>query len=301
MRALVLLLVLNWLSAAPAVIAADQISFNADRAWEHLLAQCAFGPRVPGSQGHENCLRYLERSLRETSSDLTLQSFRAKPTGAPDTVRLTNLSARFGPTGRPVLLGAHWDTRPWADCDPDSANHSVPILGANDGASGVAVLLTLAEIFAAAPPPIPVEVALFDCEDHGIAGDPLSWCLGSRRFAESLVPPFPRAVIIVDIVGGKDLLICRESISEEYSGWLNDLIFETAQAMGLWGFENRVCYTTYDDHVPFLEAGLPAVDLVDMHYPQWHTLQDVPEACSKESLEEVGSLLIEILYGGALQ
>ena len=275
--------------------------FDADRAWEHLLAQCAFGNRVPGGEGHSRCSDYLDRSLRATGGMTYLHRFRGKPLGAADSIWMTNISARFGSAGRQILLGAHWDTRRWADQEPDSTKHNTPILGANDGASGVAVLLVLAELMGELPPPLPVEIVLFDGEDQGTEGDPESWCLGSREHARRIIPPGPRAVVIVDIVAGKDLLICREAISEEFAGWLNDLLFDTAESMRLFGFENRVCYTIFDDHVPFLQMGIPAVDLVDMHYPQWHTLRDVPDACSKESLEQVGMLLVEFLYGGALR
>lgn len=276
--------------------------FPQDRAWSHLLAQCGFGPRVPGSRGHALCLAYMEKNLRAAGgADLTRSEFRARIPAARDSVTLINLSARFGPPGPPLLLGAHWDTRPWSDRDPDSTRRELPILGANDGASGVAVLLALAEVMGAHPPPIPVQIALFDGEDQGREGDEADYLLGSRRFARDLVPPFPRAVIIVDIVGGRDLHICREAYSEEMAGWLNAILFGRARELGLTGFEDRVCYAVYDDHVPFLERRIPAVDIVDMHYPEWHTQADVPRACSPESLGQVGLLLIDFLYGGSLQ
>lgn len=274
--------------------------FDQARAWEHLLAQCDFGPRVPGNEGHARCRAYIAETLRNAGGVVVLQEFRARPMGFSAEVEMTNLIARFGPPGRPVLLGAHWDTRAWADEDPDSTRRDEPILGANDGASGVAVLLALAEGFARAAPPIPVEIVLFDGEDQGNHGVPESWCLGSREYARRLVGPGPSAAIIVDIVGGAQLRICREEYSQTYSGWLNDLVFGRAQALGLQGFEDRVCYVVYDDHVPLLERGIPAVDLVDMHYPQWHTHQDVPGSCSPGSLGQIGTLLVDLVYGGVL-
>ena len=183
-----------------------------------------------------------------------------------------------------MLLGAHWDTRPWADQDPDSANLNRPISGANDGASGVAVLLALAGVMGKTPPPIPVRIVLFDGEDQGKEGNEAGYLLGSRECARRISQPVPEAVIVVDLVGGRDLHICREGYSEEMAGWLNQILFERARTLGLAGFEDRVCYTILDDHVPFLERGIPAVDLVDMHYPQWHTVQDAPGACSPGKL-----------------
>ncbi|MBD3162671.1 MAG: M28 family peptidase [Candidatus Eisenbacteria bacterium] len=294
--------ILRWvlpLLAFPAW-AGDLPDFDTPRAWEHLIAQCRFGPRVPGSEGHRRCAAYLEETLRATGGDVVLQPFRTRPEGFPEEVEMTNVLARFGPSGPPILLGAHWDTRRWADEDPDSTRRDEPILGANDGASGVAVLLALAERFATAPPPVAVEIALFDGEDQGSHGSPESWCLGSREHVRRRVGTAPRIAIIVDIVGGEDLRICREEYSETYAPWLNDLIFARAQALGLQAFEDRVCYSVYDDHVPFLERGVPAVDLVDMHFPQWHTHEDVPGSCSPESLGQIGTLLVDLVYGGAL-
>ena len=274
--------------------------FDSARAWEHLIAQCRFGPRHPGGEGHALCRAYLEETLREAGGEVVSQPFRAHPPRFAGPVEMANLLARFGPPGRPILLGAHWDTRRWADLDPDSTRRDEPILGANDGASGVAVLLALAERFAADPPPIAVEIALFDGEDQGVDGSPETWCLGSREYVRRLVGPGPRAVIIVDIVGGADLRICREEHSQRHAAWLNDLVFSRAKALGLQGFEDRVCYAVIDDHVPFLERGIPAVDLIDMHFPQWHTHQDVPGSCSPESLGQIGTLLVDLVYGGAL-
>ncbi len=276
-------------------------TFPQERAWAHLQAQCDFGPRVPGTAGHARCLAYLERILRATGGEVSRQSFRSRIPASRDSVTLVNLSARFGPAGPPLLLGAHWDTRPWSDRDPDSTKREMPILGANDGASGVAVLLTLAEEMGRRPPPIPVLIVLFDAEDQGREGDELDYLLGSRMAARNLVPPYPRAVVVVDIVGGRELHICREAYSEEMAGWLNNLLFGRARDLGLQGFEDRVCYAVYDDHIPFLERGIPAVDIVDMHFPEWHTQSDAPSACSPESLGQVGHLLVDLIYGGSLQ
>jgi glutaminyl-peptide cyclotransferase len=263
-----------------------------------LTTQCSFGPRVPGTPAHERCLTYLEETLRASAGNVSLQRFRAKTDASPDTVTLTNLSARFGPPGAGVLFGAHWDSRPWADHDPDSANWGRPILGANDGASGVAVLLALATMLRQAPPPTPVQIVLFDGEDQAKEGNESGYLLGSRECARGLLPPMPTAVIVVDLVGGRELHVCREGYSDQFAGWLNDVLFGRARALGLSGFEDRVCYSILDDHLPFLDVGIPAVDLVDMHFPQWHTVQDVPGVCSQESLGQCGRLLADFLYGG---
>jgi len=276
--------------------------FDSARAWEHLTAQCRLGPRVPGTAGHAACLSYLERTLAATGGETLVHPFKAIVADRADTMELANVVARFGPPGQQaLLLGAHWDTRPRAEKDRDPTHRDRPILGANDGASGVAVLLTLAELFADVPPPILVEIVLFDGEDQGREGHTTDYALGSQEHARRLVSPGPQAVIILDMVGGVDLHICREGQSEQYAGWLNDILFSRALALGLSGFDDRVCYSIYDDHVPFLQAGVPAVDLVDMHYRQWHTHLDVPEFCSQQSLAQVGALLVDFLYGGSLR
>jgi hypothetical protein len=293
-RVLLILVLLPWgeVEAAPA--------FDAARAWTHLEAQCAFGPRVPGTEAHARCLAYLEEALRATGGEVALLPFQAPAPGRADSIEMTNLRARFGGSGAPLLLGAHWDTRAWADRDPDPSQRSRPVLGANDGASAVAVLLVLAEAFGRESPPHPVEIAFFDGEDQGREGDERSYCLGSQAYAGALGSR-PRAVIILDLVGAKDLHICREEYSEANAPWLNDLLFSRARDMGLAGFEDRVCYGVFDDHVPFLERGIPAVDLVDMHYREWHTAGDTPGACSSESLRQLGDLLVGIVYGGTLR
>jgi hypothetical protein len=170
---------------------------------------------------------------------------------------------------------------------------SKPIL-ANDGQRRVPHAAEIME----GSCPVPVEIALFDGEDQGRRKRD-RYLLGSREGPR--MTPRPAAVIILDIVGGKELHICREGYGEERAGWLNQILFGRAALLGLSGFDDRVCYTVLDDHVPFLRRGLPAVDLVDMHYPQWHTSKDVPEACSPSSLGQCGRLMADFVYGGALR
>jgi glutaminyl-peptide cyclotransferase len=274
--------------------------FPAARAMGHLIAQCEFGPRVPQTDAHRNCLAYFEKVLRDAGAYVSTYHFRVPTDASPDSVSMANVTARFGPSGPPVILGAHWDSRPWADRDKDTARRTRPIVGANDGASGVAVLLTLAEVMRRTPPPIPVEIALFDGEDQGRAENAAGFAIGSRIYAGRLISA-PRAVIVLDMVGGKGLRICREGYSEESAPWLNDILFGRARDLGLAGFEDQVCHAVVDDHYPFLERGIPAVDLVDMDYPAWHTGEDVPRSCSEESLGQTGRLLLDFLYGGSLQ
>jgi len=219
---------------------------------------------------------------------------------------ITNILARFNPPARKhVLLLAHYDTRAIADQDPDPGNRSKPILGANDGASGVAVLLMLADIFARDVPPIGVDLLLVDAEDQGRSGDLDNFCLGTKAFLpemnELLGGVRPQYAVLVDMVGDAEL-----TLPIEYNSWrgarkLVSRIWNLARDLGYSQFRFEMGAQIYDDHVPLLEAGIPAVDIIDFDYPNteknyWHTLEDTPDKCSAESLEVVGTVLTTLIY-----
>ncbi|RJP73772.1 MAG: M28 family peptidase [Candidatus Zixiibacteriota bacterium] len=295
MKSLIFTIVFLALGVIPAARAAD---FDAARAWDQLLAQCAFGPRNPGSDGHQECLHYLEAELKKYAPVVERQTFSAVQPVTKEPLRLTNLIARFpGPGTRRVLLCAHWDTRPWADQDPNPENRDEPILGANDGASGVAVLLEIARCLAAEPPPVGVDIVLFDGEDMGREGHLEEYLLGSREYAASLSPPLPEAAILLDIVGGKGMRIPRELYSLQKARRLQEEIYAIARRLNQYVFVNEQGSAVYDDHIPLLEAGIPAVDLIDFSYPYWHTLQDVPANCSPKALEAVGKVVLAWVRG----
>jgi Zn-dependent M28 family amino/carboxypeptidase len=202
-----------------------------------------------------------------------------------------DLLAKFGPSGEPpILLGTHYDTRPLADQDPVAPDLAVP--GANDGASGVAVLLELARVLPSEPPDSPVWLAFFDGEDGGRI-DELPWIIGSTAFADSLSVT-PEAVVIVDMVGDADLQLPIEANSDPV---LAAEIWDLAAEMGMPAFQAPGRHRLVDDHMPFLELGIPAVDIVDFDYPYWHTTQDTLDKVSAESLEQVGRVLEAWLAG----
>jgi Zn-dependent M28 family amino/carboxypeptidase len=215
----------------------------------------------------------------------------------------TNIRARFGQgnVGR-ILLTAHWDTRPTADQDADLENREKPILGANDGASGVAVLLEIASILEKNPPPVGVDIILFDLEDVGTSGVPDSWSLGAQHFAKNHLDVSRYSYgINVDMVGDAQLEISREGNSALHAGSVLDRVFSTARLLGIPEFVNEPGHEIYDDHIPLIEAGLPAVNLIDFDYPDasnsyWHTLQDTPDKCSARSLKAVGTVVLHIIY-----
>jgi len=233
--------------------------------------------------------------LGEFGASVSLQPFEgALSTG--DTLRLVNIIGNFNVgASKRILLAAHYDTRPVADMDPDPANRLTPIIGANDGASGVAVLLEIARALGGAKPPVGVDIVFFDGEDYGESGRPWDFCLGSSWFADNLKGYRPAAAIIVDMVGDSDLRIPREGYSSAASGRLVDELFGIAARLGVEQFANEAGHTIIDDHLPFIRAGIDAVDLIDFDYPYWHTVADTPDKCSPESLEAVGRVLLEYI------
>ena len=197
----------------------------------------------------------------------------------------------------PLSSKAAADTRPWADNDPNPAHHQTPILGANDGASGVAVLLEIAAHLKNNPPPVGVDIVLFDGEDSGTSGDNASWCKGSDYFAKHLF--FSQkysAAILLDMIGDADLEIPVEQHSKLYAPQIVSRVWNLAERLGIHQFTKKEGMAVIDDHVPLLRAGIPAIDLIDFDYPYWHTIEDTPDKCSAESLEAVGSVLMEFIY-----
>jgi len=200
------LLLLILFSAVVESCAAEKPAFNADSAWKYLLAQCAFGPRNPGSEGHRKCGDYLFRELSRFTSRVQEQPFTFTDKRLHKTFDLRNLIADFGPETSPkIILCAHWDTRPRSDMDPNSENREKPILGANDGASGVAVLLEMARLFADTPPSTPVQIIFFDGEDYGRSGENWDYLLGSKYFARNADPAEYKYALLLDLIGDEDL------------------------------------------------------------------------------------------------
>lgn len=273
-------------------------SFDGERAYALLEKQCSFGPRYPGSPGHKACLEFLVSELRQFTADVRLQSFdHSFGLDQQQTARATNVVARLWPDRtRRILLCAHWDTRPWADEDPDPRNRQKPILGANDGASGVAVLLELVRVLHERPPRVGIEIVFFDAEDQGKPGRDATYCVGSRHYARSLPrDDRPEAAILLDMVGDRDLNLFLEGHSYRYARSLADQVWQTARQLGIIEFIPRVQYYVTDDHLPLLELGVPAIDLIDFDYPYWHTLEDTPDKCSPASLEKVGRVLLQVI------
>lgn len=256
------------------------LAFNGSRAFSYLEAQCDFGPRPPGSDNLTRCGDYIISILQQYDWSIETQSWSFLNTS------LRNIIAGAITTPHLVLL-AHYDTRPIADYESDPVNRSKPILGANDGASGVAALLELATIL---PPSVQNSVVLLfvDAEDSGnIDGWP--WIVGSTYFVNSLTTLQKnqiRAAVLLDMMADADLQLKRETSSTPS---LVNTIWQIAADLNYDHlFLDVSGYSLIDDHRPFLDAGIPALDIIDFDYPYWHTLQDTPDKCHPDSLEAVG-------------
>jgi len=274
-----LALVASWYIASFLNVEADSVSFDSSRAYADVQTQVAFGPRIPGSEGHAKVEAWIRTELESAGWAVEIQQM--ERLGHP----IYNIIAKRNDLAPEIILGAHYDTRMIADNDPDSTKRTEPVPGANDGASGVAVLLELARSLPTDT--VPVWLVFFDAEDNGrIAG--WDWILGSRAFVEEISVK-PRAVVIVDMIGDADLNIHLEKNSDVA---IRTEIWSVAEKLGYGDqFINTEKYSMLDDHTPFLEAGIPAVDLIDFDYPYWHTTQDTPDKVSAESLQAVGETL----------
>lgn len=270
-------------------------------AWYYLNQQLGFGPRNPGSPGHRKMIDFLVSELTKYADEVTAREFEVRYEGR--NYAMANVAALFrsanGDKTPFIILGAHFDTRPRAELDPDPAKRALPIMGANDGASGVAVLLEIAGILAGKRPPIPLMLAFFDGEDFGPTAD--SMFLGSRRFAQEVDPSSVKCIILLDMVGDADLDIYIEGNSRRSSPALVSAVWESALRLGYGHvFHNEVLHYILDDHVPFIERGIPAVDIIDFSYPYWHTTLDTADKCSPESLRMVRDVVLHVVFDGDL-
>ncbi len=270
--------------------------FNADSAFEHLEKQCELGVRYPGSDGIELCRDYIVNELTRYNAEIELQKFDVVVN--EEKIDGVNILASFYPQmSRRILLGAHYDTRPWADKEEDLTLHNTPILGANDAASGVAVLLELAEIISAQQPQqFGIDMVFFDLEDMGAYGDNESWCLGSSYFADNFTDPKPEKAIVIDMIGDADLSINMEHSSYHNSPNLVKEVWDIADQLGFNEFKTRITNRIYDDHYPLIAAGINAIVIIDFEYPFWHTLEDTPDKCSPQSLGVVGQTMVNLIY-----
>lgn len=290
------------LAVLAACAAAGHTPFDGEAALAYVRDQVAFGPRVPNTEGHRRTGDWIQAHLARTADSVEVQAFR-HVTAAGDTLRLRNFVGRFRPElPERILLLAHWDTRPAADQSANLADQRRPVPGANDGASGVAVLLGVADVLAAAPPVLGVDLLFVDGEDYGTFAGPdgttgRDVLLGSRHFAASLpADHLPLYAVLLDMVGDADLRIFQEGNSAARAPEVVQRVWETAHGLGYGDvFERAVRHTITDDHIPLLDHGIRAIDVIDFDYPPWHTVDDTPDKVSARSLKIVGDVMVALL------
>jgi glutaminyl-peptide cyclotransferase len=259
------------------------LGFDGNRALEDAISQVNMGPRVPGSTSHQFFIQWLISRLAETEWQTRLQ------VGSVQGQRINNIIAINSNEPPQIIIATHYDNRLLSDNDPDPILRSYPVPGANDGASGVSILLELARVLPLNS--VPVWLVFLDAEDNGNIGD-MDWIMGSRFFVENLQSK-PKAVVILDMVGDRELNIYREKNSDLE---LFNEIWESARLLDYGAFFIDVPkYSLIDDHMPFIRVGIPAVTIIDFDYPYWHTTSDTIDKISEESLTIVGSTILRWL------
>ena len=294
-------------------------NFNADSAYQFVAKQTNFGPRVPETEAHAACAEWLTAKLGEYADTVIVQDFRAKIFNGKG-FDGQNIVGVFHPEAKKrIVLCAHWDSRPYADHDPDEANIYTPIDGANDGASGVGVLLECARLFKAQPLPekLGIDIILFDLEDYGPHTDEAVkyykedvnyWALGSQYWAKHPHVYGYKATygILLDMVGGSNPSFPKEYYSQTYAASVSNKVWRKASDLGYRSFfSNELGSSISDDHLPMNKtAGIPTIDIIDLQpessnecFPEvWHTLNDNLEHIDKNTLGMVGNVLLHVLY-----
>ena len=278
--------------------------FDAAQAMRWIEYQVAAGPRVPGMPGHDTGQAWLVRELKARADSVEVQAFTHVTAGGKK-LQLANIVARFRPADpNRILYVTHWDTRPVAEKDPDSAKRSTPIPGANDGASGTAMLLEVADVLKQMPPSVGVDLLFVDGEDYGSfePEDSLKDVLiGSRWFADHLPAGYhPLFAVLWDMIGGRDQKIYQEGYSVDHAPEVVERVWRAAEDLG-GGLQRMFSplnggYIT-DDHVPLLEKGIRIIDVIGFeNYVEWHhTTQDTPDKVSQETLGQIGRLAVALL------
>jgi hypothetical protein len=271
--------------------------FDGQAAFRYLEAQVGFGPRLPGSEAHRREAAWLDSLLRRRADTLIVQSW-THVTAAGDSLPLTNFVARFRPAAATRLLFlAHWDSRPHTD-SPTSTDSTKPVPGANDGASGVALLLGVADELKREPPSVGVDLLFVDGEDYGdFTKTPNDVLIGSRYYAAHQAPgPQPLYAVLFDLIADKDLQIYQEGNSLVGAPEVVDLVWSTAKERGYAGtFIGTPKHTLIDDHLELQKAGIRAIDVVDFDYPYWHTKDDTIDKVSAASLQIVGDVAVAVV------
>lgn len=281
--------------------------FDEQLAYDYIVKQISFGTRNPNSEGHSQAKFFLLNELKSLANTAFLQTF-IYPSYDGNRLDCANIIASFNPDKKiRILLCAHWDSRPRSEKDKNPENRNKPILGANDGASGVAVLLSLAHILKNKKVDYGIDLVLFDAEDYGKEGDLMNYSIGAKYFAQNK-PDYinPQFAILLDMVGDKEAIFRKEPNSMKFAPDIVNLVWNLASELNLKTFSNELSTPIYDDHIPLGEIGIKVIDIIDADLigadspnPRrnyWHTQNDNLENISKETLGEVGKLLTHLIY-----
>jgi len=281
--------------------------FDANNVYQHIKDQIKFGPRNPNSIAHSAALNYLFSSLSKYTQYVSKQPFTYTGYNG-EVLELTNLIAKFNPQNKNrIMICAHWDSRPRSEHAKDPTKQKLPILGANDGASGVAVILELARILSENKIDYGVDLVLFDGEDYGMESDLANFSLGSKYYSSKLINDiFPTFAVLLDMVGDKDAIFKIEKNSKDYAPDLVDLFWNKAAQIGADKFTTKISLPIYDDHIPLNQAGLRTIDIIDSDLigadspterrNYWHSDKDTIENIGVETLQQVGDVVTNVIY-----
>ncbi len=287
-------------------------SFSGDSAKAYVERQCSFGPRVPGSKAHSECLEWLVAEFWRLGAD-TVCVQRGEANIYDGSLKpIANVIASFNPDAENrILLASHWDSRPYADQDAKESERRTPILGADDGASGVGVLMELARVLGENKPTVGIDIVFFDLEDWGAPDwgekriNANDWCLGSQYWAMHKAGYKAQFGILLDMVGGSNACFYREYFSEHEAKWVNDKVWNEAARLGLGHrFIDSMGGAINDDHNSVMEiGGIPCIDIISYNannesgFPEyWHTHHDDISNISARTLEDVGTVLLNIIF-----
>jgi len=281
------------------------VDFSGNNAYKLVKEQCNFGPRVPGTAAHSQCASWLESTLKQLCDTVIIQEGQVT-TFDGKTLDIKNIIGSFNPSNSDrILLLAHWDCRPWADHDPDPAKRKEPVMGANDAASGVAVLLELARLMKEKKPNIGIDILLVDAEDWGTNDVDDSWALGTQYWAQHqhVQNYSPRFGILLDMVGARGAKFYKEGLSLECAEDVVNQVWDIAQKSGFNSyFDKQIGSYITDDHKVVNEAGIKCIDIIDMRnsstgfFDGWHTTSDTLDRIDQDVLKAVGQVVANVIY-----
>ncbi|UCD95049.1 MAG: M28 family peptidase [Candidatus Zixiibacteriota bacterium] len=275
-------------------------AFNGERAFDYIEKQVSFGPRIPGTENSQKCREYLIDFFDSLGASVDTMAFMHTDKTTGKEILMINVLASFEGTDtedpKRYLLAAHYDSRPRAEYDPDSTKRQDWIAGANDGASGVAVLMELGNLISQHKPRAGIDMVLLDGEDYGPPGRLDEYFLGAKDMIKRNIADKYYFALVIDMIGDSDLRVFREEFSNRYSPQITDWVWAVAAELGETAFVDSVGYAIHDDHLSFMTVKLQSTVIIDFNYPYWHTTHDTPDKCSPQSLKSVGRVVSTFLY-----